>query len=151
DKLISVLSLLASPPRSLLITTSEHERPAGSLPGHSVPCPRVVDEDALEFLVAAGAPNAVVNLGTARLLNALASGNPTILSALVRTLKSKSWPEPTVLIREPAYSADLNVETVSKLVSRHTDAMTRDLLYRLSLVGWKFPMHMVDVIAAQPP
>jgi len=117
------------------------------------PAPPFTERDAEEVIAAFGAPPDIVK-GAAKLISAFTRQHPTLLVAACRYVQTLSWKldgEALHGLFQGAYTTDLEVEVHEKLQSTVPDPETRQLLYRLTLVGGGFSLQDLDALADVPP
>lgn len=154
-RLLALLSMLAdSVPggRVSLLVTSQY-RPPASLAVTLVEVPPFSPAETRELLAAAGGPAHVVDGAFVGVFQVATKGNPTLVQALVRYLRSHDWRVDTdtmVAIFGATQLEDVREEVARQL--RHTlPAAEQQLLHRLSLVGTPFTAALARAVATATP
>ncbi len=124
-------------PASLLITCS---------------CPMFTVAETSDLLDASGAPEAL--LVESQFIHSLGLGHPLIIAELVEYLRTKGWSFDaqvlTALFSGEA-TAELNDDTVRRLLQTVEDEQSRNLLYRLALMLHAFSLDDVRAVAEVTP
>ncbi|MET0399038.1 MAG: hypothetical protein ABW277_19755 [Longimicrobiaceae bacterium] len=120
-----------------------------------VEVPPFTEEETRELLLARGAPPAVLTPAFIGFLRTITqNGNPALLQAMARYLSRAGWRADSALngFVSKEYSADVDAETVHRLLDTVEDGEARDLLYRLNLIAGEFSIEQVALLAdVQPP
>lgn len=141
-----------------LLSTSPYPLPISfreSLGGqilHTMKSPPFSDTEVTEVLRAYGAPPSIAKF--ASFINILARQHPLLLAAIAQYLHRQNWrftEEALEGLFKSEYTAELNNETIDRLLATIEDTKTRELLYRLNLVGSDFSLEDMRVIAAVNP
>ena len=136
---------------------------AGSLPAtirrafadggySSTAVPDFSNEEAEELLRMYGAPDEVH--GHVEFLNASAHRNPTLLTAVAEYLRGRAWKlggDEVVRILSRAHLAEIEPETLQRLLTDVKDENTRGLFHRLRLARQKLSFATIAALAAVEP
>jgi hypothetical protein len=143
-----------------LLTTSAYPLPSSYRDQHpserikTLEVPPFTEEEIRELLLARGAPQGALAPPYIRFLKAITNdGNPALLQAMARYLSRTGWGPATAVQGSVTkeYSADVNAETVRRVLDTVEDSETRNLLYRLNLIGSDFSMKQVSLVAEVEP
>ncbi len=141
---------------SVLLLSSYYQPPASmrkSLGEMKFDVPRFVEEDALEVLRAAGAPEGFPREPISRMLITLSQGLPVLVMAGVRYLSDRNWSfsesEMESLLRGE-FAADYRTDAGALLQATVPDVEERELLIRMSLAIGSFTRDDVARIAKVP-
>ena len=138
-----------------LIATTSVSLPASFDGGSSgerlvtFPVPPLDQEDVAELLGSWGAPNEFI-ARAARLVHLTCRRHPFIISAACDYLRRRGWrlgDEEFDALLGAAPAASLVGDVERRLRRTVTDPATRELLYRLALVGDRFPAEVADSVA----
>jgi hypothetical protein len=145
----------------LIVSTSPLPVPAALLDvlGHgdvcSIAAPPFTIDDVRDILAAHGAPERWRGEGLAQLVHAATAGHPTLVRACASDLVSRGWAADMRALGR-VLGADftagvVNDETVRALIASTPDPASRELLYRLNLVGSEFTPDDLLTLAAVDP
>jgi hypothetical protein len=115
--------------------------------------PPFTERDAEEVIKAFNAPPGVVQ-SAVKLISAVTRQHPTLLVAACRYLETLGWNldgEAFQGLFRGTYSNDLAKEVHQKLQVTVPDAVAREFLCRLSIIGGAFSLDDVDALAGVPP
>jgi hypothetical protein len=142
----------------LVVSTSNRRLPQALLErlpeGHvtQTASPRLLDDEAADVFRAHGA-TALTEQNCA-LLNGLASGHATLLTAIARFLRARDWNLDDRAVSDlmsAKHLADVNDTTMRAIVESVPTEDTRQLLYRIKLVRGSFDRAWVDALASVEP
>jgi hypothetical protein len=143
--------LLTNGHRSLTVAVAK------SIPPSSVrefPVPPMNAQDALAMLRTAGAPASLSTEQFAELLVSRVRGHPALMAAAVRWLEQRSWTTDwrtlDGVLAGTAFAEELK-DALRRMVSLVPDDMQRELLCRLSLIGWQFGRKEIEIVASVRP
>ena len=158
SRLLPVLTSCLARGHSVVLTsavplvTLERLLPADVLVASTVP--PLTAEETREVLAAYGAPPAVLATNAAELLVGISDGHPLLVHAVGQYLQARAWLLNLDALNElfrHRYAEPVNRETAQALLDRIADQPSRELLYRLSLVGLEFSQDDVEALAAVEP
>lgn len=113
--------------------------------------PAFSEDEILELLAAHGAPDAFLNQAWVGTVSAVCRQHPLLLTEAARFLESKEWKMSAQTFQEVMsgqYAINLDAPTQDHLLRTVPNSDTRDLLYRLSVVGRSFSGNDVREIAS---
>ncbi len=142
--------------RSVLLLSSYYQPPASMRKGlgeMKFDVPRFIEEDALEVLRSAGAPEDFPREPISRMLITLSQGLPVLVMAGVRYLSDRNWSfselEMESLLRGE-FAADHRTDAGALLQATVPDIEERELLIRMSLAIGSFTRDDVARVAKVP-
>ncbi|BAZ78740.1 hypothetical protein NIES50_73730 (plasmid) [Aulosira laxa NIES-50] len=116
--------------------------------------PLLNNQEASEMLLAYGAPPSLLTTKLVTFINGLAKQHPLLLAATARYLLQQNWQFTEDVLEglfKSEYTAELNNETISRLLVTIEDTKTRELLYRLNLVQRHFSLDDMQAVASVKP
>lgn len=119
----------------------------------AIPVPDFTENDAYELFRAYGSEEHLQE-GEVKLLNTMARGNPTLLTAVAEFLASRDWQfsfDDLRAILSHAHLADIEKEVLQRLLGDVTDDVTRDLFYRLRVANRRLSFREIQWLAEIPP
>lgn len=120
----------------------------------SAPVPPLTEREVGEVFLAHGAPEGALSEADLRLAHGVTRGAPLLVDAAARWLASRGWVFASDALGElfaNTFAEPVSTETLRVLMDEVTDAASRNLLYRLTLVGDEFEREEFDLLAEVPP
>jgi hypothetical protein len=114
--------------------------------------PDFSNEEAEELFRLYGAPDELHK--HVEFLNASAHGNPTLLTAVAEYLRGRAWElggDEVVRILSRAHLAEIEPETLQRLLADVKDEATRDLFHRLRVARQRLSFATIAALAAVEP
>ena len=142
-----------------LLSTSAYNLPPSfqsNLPNdalHSLQIPILSEEEAAEILEKYNIPTTKTD-NFIRFLNDIARQHPLLLNAVGQYLELKNWQlteEDLDGLFRNSFAAEVNDETIDRLLATVEDSNARELLYRLNLVIGSFSLDDARAIASVEP
>ena len=116
--------------------------------------PPMVLNDVKELFEKHGAPEDVITSHITESFILSTSGNPTLLSAIARSIAAKGWhhiEEHRLQIAQMASAGEIATETMFRLLTTVEKETSRELLYRLCVVTGAFGAREIDAVSMVDP
>lgn len=143
-----------------ILSTSHHELSSkvkskvGTIRISETPCPALCDAEVKEMLESSGAPADILTPERVSFLNTIGRQHPTLVVAAVEYLQKCSWRFSTKELEElllAKHTSALATDVLSTFMGRVTDEQSRQLLYRLNIVGSQFSAENAIALAQVNP
>lgn len=120
----------------------------------SEPVPEFSESEALDLLRQYGATETFLASAWAKLVQLAARRHPVLLVQAAVYLRERNWAADNSVLEEllnGTFAGELDSSTVNRISETVPDASTRELLYRVKLIGWPFSSKEVQRVSAIPP
>jgi len=121
---------------------------------HEEAVPDFDEEDTRNLFGAYGAPESFLTSPWFRLAHRTSRGHPILLVATARYLQTRGWATDDRAFDDLIggnFATELDLPTIERIQQTVPEAVTREFLYRLKLIGWPFGLEEVQRISAVPP
>jgi len=145
------LRLLTTSPHPLVLATVERLTEDSVFP---MEVPPLRDDEVADILLAYGASTKILNPATVSFLNGICRQYPSLVVAAAKYLRDRGWRLAKQELGDllgSKHATSVNQETLRRLLGTVTDAGSRELLERLTLILHRFGSEEVKAVAAVAP
>jgi tetratricopeptide (TPR) repeat protein len=126
--------------------------PQGAIAVH--PAPLFSNEEVRDVLLAFGAPKLWESEALVFMVHTATCGHPTLVRACARDLSAHGWAADAATVGRilgTGFAAGVNNETIRALLDSAPDPASRELLFRLNIIGGEFGIEEVRMLASVEP
>jgi hypothetical protein len=121
---------------------------------YTIASPPFTNLEATEIFHAYDAPASFLTPDRVGYMNRLAKQDPSLLVAMAQYLRQQDWqvtPQTLEELFKGEHTAELNDETINRILKTIQDSQSQELLYRLSLIIGDFSLEDMQAVASIEP